>query len=268
MSTANCTEISALCPVAATTYGYIPIAGANYFYAVFFGVLLLYGFSLSLYARTWSYAAALGIGALLETLGYIGRCIMHHNVWDSNGFIMQIVCLIIGPSFLAAAVYLTLKHLVLFFGPEHSYLPPRFYPWLFIGFDIASIVVQAVGGGISSSASDSDGDNTDLLSAGNDIMIAGIAIQVATMAICGLLVLLYAIRYARAHRNAAVFEKSAFDNITSPRQARSLYVFCASVVLAYVFILIRCIYRLPEMAGGWGNSLMQDEPTFLVLDGA
>jgi hypothetical protein len=32
--------------------------------------------------------------------------------------------------------------------------------------------------------------------------------------------------------------------------------------------LIRCIYRIPEMAGGWGNPRMRDEPVFLGLDGA
>jgi hypothetical protein len=37
--------------------------------------------------------------------------------------------------------------------------------------------------------------------------------------------------------------------------------------VAYVTVLIRCIYRLPEMAGGWGNALMRNEREFLLLDG-
>jgi hypothetical protein len=28
------------------------------------------------------------------------------------------------------------------------------------------------------------------------------------------------------------------------------------------------MYSVPEMAGGWGGELMQDETTFLILDGA
>ncbi|KAH7176262.1 hypothetical protein EDB81DRAFT_875082 [Dactylonectria macrodidyma] len=32
--------------------------------------------------------------------------------------------------------------------------------------------------------------------------------------------------------------------------------------------MIRCIYRIPEMAGGWGNFLMKHELSFLILDGA
>lgn len=35
---------------------------------------------------------------------------------------------------------------------------------------------------------------------------------------------------------------------------------------AYAVLLIRCIYRIAEMAGGWGNEIMQDEPSFVVLE--
>lgn len=43
--------------------------------------------------------------------------------------------------------------------------------------------------------------------------------------------------------------------------------FVYAVAAAYLAILIRCIYRVAEMAGGWGNRIIQDEPSFLVLDG-
>ncbi|KAJ3508799.1 hypothetical protein NM208_g15767 [Fusarium decemcellulare] len=42
--------------------------------------------------------------------------------------------------------------------------------------------------------------------------------------------------------------------------------FAFAVTGAYSAILTRCIYRIAEMAGGWGNHIMQDEPSFLVLD--
>ncbi len=40
-----------------------------------------------------------------------------------------------------------------------------------------------------------------------------------------------------------------------------------AVVVAYSAILIRCIYRIAEMAGGWANPIMQNQPLFVVLDG-
>jgi hypothetical protein len=32
--------------------------------------------------------------------------------------------------------------------------------------------------------------------------------------------------------------------------------------------MLIALLSLPEMAGGWGNPLMQDETEFLILDGA
>jgi hypothetical protein len=40
-----------------------------------------------------------------------------------------------------------------------------------------------------------------------------------------------------------------------------------AVIVAFVAILIRCIYRIAEMAGGWRNPIMQDQILFVVLDG-
>jgi hypothetical protein len=36
---------------------------------------------------------------------------------------------------------------------------------------------------------------------------------------------------------------------------------------AYLFILIRCIYRIGEMAGGWKNKISRNQTDFMVLDG-
>ncbi|KAF2280127.1 uncharacterized protein EI97DRAFT_429883 [Westerdykella ornata] len=180
---------------------------------------------------------------------------------------MQICCLVLGPSFLAAAIYLTLKHFVLYCGPQYSLLKARLYPWIFVGCDFASIVLQAIGGGVAASGGGSGSMKT--VNAGNNIIITGIAVQVATMSGCGLLVLLYLWRYRRARpERVAAAEKSDFELSKSQGTlSRKLYIFGAVVVLAYITILIRCIYRIPEMAGGWGNPLMRNEKEFLLLDG-
>lgn len=80
----------------------------------------------------------------------------------------------LAPSFLAAGVYLTLKHMVLYCGPEHSKLKARLYAWVFIGCDFGSIVLQALGGGIAAAAGDRDSDPS-LLDAGNGLTVARIA---------------------------------------------------------------------------------------------
>ncbi|KFZ12224.1 hypothetical protein V501_04326 [Pseudogymnoascus sp. VKM F-4519 (FW-2642)] len=263
MSYKICTEVSDRCPVSATTYGYYPNFGGNVFFTAFFGALFIAGLAIGIRGKTWTFALALGIGSGLEMLGYVGRVMMHKNPWDSAGFKMQICCIILAPSFLAACVYLTMKHLVLHFGPEHSLLKARLYPWIFVGCDLGSIVLQAIGGGVAASAGDTL--NKKLLDTGNGLIVAGISFQVATMAVCGLLVATYVFRYKKAKRvGTPTTEKNEYN----PGEKRKLRMFCIAISVAYITILTRCVYRLPEMSGGWGNPLMQNELEFLILDGA
>ncbi|KAL1592789.1 hypothetical protein SLS60_011205 [Paraconiothyrium brasiliense] len=263
----TCHEVSLECPVEATTYGYYPELGPNAFFLALFGILFLASLAIGVWSKTWTYTLALGGGTLLEALGYLGRVLQHSNPWHKAAFEMQICCLVLGPSFVAAAIYLTLKHFVLYCGPKHSLMKARLYPWVFVGCDFGSIVLQAIGGGVAAGGGSSDDIN--IVNVGNNLIVTGIAFQVATMSACGILVLTYLFRYrkARAERHASN-EKSDFDTSrANGTVSRKLYLFGAMLVLAYFTVLIRCIYRIPEMAGGWGNPLMRKEKEFLLLDG-
>ncbi|KAF2821848.1 parasitic phase-specific protein PSP-1 [Ophiobolus disseminans] len=262
----KCLEVTDKCPVEATLYGYRPNMGANAFLAAFFGVMFITSLVIGIMTKTWTYTLALGIGTFLECVGYIGRVMMNSNPWSESGFKLQICALVLGPSFVAAAIYLTLKHFVLYCGPQYSLIKARLYPWIFVGCDFGSMVLQGIGGGLAAAGGTK---NAKLIDGGNKMIVAGIAFQVVTMAVCGLLILVYVIRYKKgaAARHAA--EKSAY-HVDKEQGATPLWkikVFAIMVSLAYVTVLIRCIYRLPEMAGGWGNALMRNEKEFLLLDG-
>ena len=174
---------------------------------------------------------------------------MHRNPWNQDGFKTQICCLVLAPSFLAAGIYLTLKHMVLYCGPEHSKLKPRLYPWIFIGCDFGSIVLQALGGGIAAAAGNRDSD-PKLLDAGNGLIVAGIAFQVATMSVAGLFMLDFFRRFRRARKSfspngdGSEWEK----NSAKPSVRRNFRIFCYSIAFAYVAIITRCIYRIPEVS--------------------
>jgi hypothetical protein len=174
------------------------------------------------------------IGTSLECLGYAGRIIMHGNPWSSAGFKLQIVCLVLAPSFLAAGNYLTLKHLVMFIGPEHSRLKPKLYTWIFIGMDGMSIVTQAVGGGVAAS------EKPALLDTGNGLIVAGIALQVATMFICGCCAADFAWKVRKDHRSETA-EK------TTPSYERlangNFRLYLGASAVAFTLIFVRCIYR-------------------------
>ncbi|KAI2730116.1 hypothetical protein CBS147332_1968 [Penicillium roqueforti] len=255
----TCFEVSPQCPVELTTYGYYPNLGGNIFFTVVFGLLGICQTGLSIYYRTWTFLIALLIGTFMEMAGYIGRVQMHYNPWSAPAFKLQIVCLVLAPTFVAAGVYLTLKHIILTLGPEHSLLKPRLFTWIFIGCDIGSLLLQAAGGGVAAAAGN---DDFQMLKAGDNIIIAGIAFQVGTMVVCGFFATVFFWRVFK-HGDGFAGEK----NLDAPIISKWLPFVVGAEVFAYVTVLIRCIYRIPEMAGGWGNPLMQKENEFLLLDG-
>jgi len=93
----TCDEVTAQCPVAATTYGYYPDLPANAFFAAAFGLLLITLLVIGVRRKTWSYTAFLGVGVLGEFIGYIGRILMHDNPWNSGAF--QVCTLDYSPNF-------------------------------------------------------------------------------------------------------------------------------------------------------------------------
>jgi hypothetical protein len=235
---ADCAAVSPLCPVEATTYGYYPNFGGNVFFTVFFGVLGVLQIGYGVYFRTWTFMVALGVGAIMEMAGYVGRVLMNANPWNEGAFKLQIVCLVLAPTFVAAGVYLTLKHIVLNLGPEHSKLKPRLFTWIFISCDVGSLILQAAGGGVAAAAGNT---SQKLLKAGDNIIIAGIAFQVATMAVCGLLGLNFFWNVYRSG-NGLVSEKT-LDDPTPAISPRRMKLVIIAEVFAYFTVLIRCIYR-------------------------
>jgi len=252
-----CTYVNATCTVEGTLYGYRPNLGANVFFAVIFGLCGLIQLGLGIRYRTWTFMIALTLGCLGEVIGYAGRLIMNNNPYDENGFTTQICCLIISPAFIAAGVYLTLKHLVLTFGEEWSRLRAPLYTYIFISCDIVSLVLQGAGGGIASTAD----EGSSAQDAGTNLMIAGVIFQVVVLVFFAGFVIDY---FIRTRNRRSQLSASAIQLSHSTR----FRVFLGAIVLAYLGILIRCAYRIPELTEGWGSELMRNEVDFIVLEGA
>jgi RTA1 like protein len=95
---------------------------------------------------------------------------------------------------------------------------------------------------------------------GNNIMMVGLASQVVTLAAFGLMSLDV---YLRIRKYQGAFN----DTTNALRSSRRFKGLLVSLVVAYTTIFIRCIYRIAEMAGGWQNKIMQNQPAFIALDG-
>ncbi|KAF4343824.1 phospholipid-translocating ATPase [Fusarium beomiforme] len=253
-----CVHVSELCPIELTTYGYRPNLGGNCFLAAAFGIAFFANIFLGVRFRIRAYAIVVSLGCLSQVLGYIGRVGMYFRPFDAIPFQAQICCLIIGPAFNSAAIYLMLKHIVALFGPQWSILKPKLYTIIFVTADLVSLVLQAVGGGMTATADFKDKDRINM---GNNIMMAGIAFQVVTLSIFAILSTLFCVRRLRALT-------------TSPLEGNSLLAwhslafrcFIGGVVTAFLAIYIRCVYRIAEMRGGWGNKLMREEIPFIIFE--
>lgn len=254
---ALCTELTDVCTFEVSVYGYKPSLAANAALLAIFAVFAVASVGLGIRYRTWTYMIAVSLGCLAEAIGYAGRLIMRGNPFADGGFITQICCLIIAPAFNSAAIYLVLKHVVLCFGESASFIKARWYTYIFIAFDILSLVLQGAGGGIASSA-----DDQAMQDVGDGLIMAGIAWQVAALSMFAIATGVYIWR-----RKNAIAREPLTEEAVATLGDTKFRLFIAGVFTAWLTIYIRCVYRIIEMAGGWGNSIMQHESSFIVLEG-
>lgn len=238
----DCTEVGPYCPVEATVLGYTPNLGASIFFTIAFALLLIVNSFFSVRHRTWTYAAGLTCGLILETAGYVGRALMHSNPWDSGAFQLQICAIILGPTFICVSIYLTLKHACLALTPGNgdgtgtlSRFNPKWYPRIFLPADLSCLIVQAIGGGIAAAAGKTD---QKLLEGGNNAIIAGVALQVAVLIVFGALGVDYFLRVRKYMRSGAADPRG----LAVWRDGK-FRKFGVAVMGAYAVILVRCIYR-------------------------
>ncbi|KAK3718375.1 hypothetical protein LTR37_005188 [Vermiconidia calcicola] len=231
----TCFEVSPECPVELTTYGYAPALWANVILCVLFGLTGVLQIIFGVYYKTWTWAVTVSFGCLLEFAGYIGRILMHYNAWNGDAYQLQIISIILAPSFIAAGINLTLKHVVLCFEPRLSRIRPGGYTWIFITIDFSCIAVQAIGGGMAASADDTN--NLKILEAGNHVIVAGIALQVLNLAVFATVAAEYALRL-RKHR-AELGSKLDYA------KDKKFKAFVVALIVAFLAIFIRSIYRIP-----------------------
>ncbi|SCV06156.1 LANO_0H23332g1_1 [Lachancea nothofagi CBS 11611] len=262
--------------------GMTPNLAFNSAMAAIFGVLFILQLAAGVYTRQWWILVSFLCACALEVAGYIGRALGHNDTTNIDTFLLQFICLTIAPVFTMAGIYYQLGKLVEIYGHRFALLKnPMLYSWIFMACDVISLIVQAVGGGMSGSAA---ADNTDTAT-GDHIFVAGLAFQVASMSV--FLVLWFHLLYQ-------IFVVSRMEHTGASKPSWSLvhvsqqdidykyrpkfeflrihpkrwvfnyfgYALTAAVLLVYV----RCIYRVVELAEGWHGDLITHEVYFIILD--
>lgn len=238
-------------------FGYTPNLAANIVGCVIFGIILVAQLGFGLYTQDWWMFVSWGIASGLEFAGYVARAISHHYEWSEPMYEMQLVCLILGPAFMAAGLYYQLAKEITIFGRKYSVLKPMIYNAIFTTCDVISLVVQAAGGGdAAANVRTAKGPRT-----GGWIMVAGIAFQV-------LVLLVFIIMFAWVNYHIMTDTPANWDPKFETNRHRVLFKFwIPSVCVSLLFLLIRSAYRIAELSEGWTGHLMRTERYFLILDG-
>ncbi|KAJ5779812.1 hypothetical protein N7457_007532 [Penicillium paradoxum] len=249
-----------ICPITEAYVYYVPSLAGNAFYAAIFALMLAAQLVLGIRYRTWGYLAGLFGGLVLEIIGYAGRIQMHFNPFRFDPFLEYLICLTIGPAFISASIYICLGRIVVIYGESISRLRPRTYTIVFILCDLISLLLQAAGGAITSIA---DSDQYDLAQAGINIMIAGLASQVASLAIFMALCLDFAWQVRKNQH-----ELSPEPRMIELRNSVRWKAFIAGLALATITIFVRSVFRVAELKSGFHGSLANNEVLFMILEGA
>ena len=158
---------------------------------------------------------------------------------------MQIVCLTIAPAFLAAGIYLYLSYIVITFGPENSRIKLLSYPRIFIPCGFLSLMLQAGGGGIAPAAPHQDKNPV----VGDNIMVAGLSVQVITLFILICLATDFAIRTTQRVRELGK-ERALDPTHARLRASWAFKDFLVVLAFATLCIFTRSVYRVAELSEG------------------
>ncbi|KAJ2986736.1 hypothetical protein NUW58_g4887 [Xylaria curta] len=235
-----------LCPIEYSIFRYRPSLAANITFVVLNVIFALTHLVLGLRLKNWWFSGAMVAGCVSNIIGYAARVFLWQNPFSFIGFLLQIIFVGSAPVYYTAAIYVTMTRTVENLDVSLSRIKPKLYYVIFIVCDTGALVLQAIGGAVSTVSSGAN-------AAGVNLALSGLIFQVATMlAFVGLLID-YLIRYFRDRPVASV--------------ATRLKLFLASLSLAILLILARCAYRVAELSEGYNGVLFHDELLFIGLEG-
>ena len=132
------TESSPIAPPSSCTVDTCPINTSYYMYridlvpnVVFLSLYALYvPFFLIVWFITrrghfFTLAFILGLGS--EIIGYTGRVLSYKSQWDMVPFLIQIICLTMGPALLSAGIYVCIGRIVTVYGEQNSRIAAASY---------------------------------------------------------------------------------------------------------------------------------------------
>ncbi|KAF8192122.1 RTA1-like protein [Pholiota molesta] len=249
-------------------YGYIPSEAVAIVFVALFSLSTLVHVGQAIRYRLWFLFFTVILCGSIEILGWAGRLWSSISPLNSIPFQIEITATIIAPTPLLAANFVIFGRIIQALGQKYSRLRPRLYTIIFTSCDVASLVVQGLGGGVASGANTLAGANK-----GANIMLGGIVLQLIIIIIFSACAIEYFMRYnkdalTKHEQNGAGSESSSTEGDAhrgelTPRLRTMAY----GLTFSTLVLFIRGVYRIIELAGGWNGRVIHTQVYFNVLDG-
>ena len=144
VGTGDCTADT--CPVQNGFFWVAPSLAGSVVMMAAFGVLVPINFFLGVRYKTPWYSATVIAGLVFEIMGYVGRLLQRNDLADRTSFVLFLLGTVMAPTFISAAIYAVLPHIMVIYGRNVSVrLRPAFIGSVFIAFDIFALAFQGAG---------------------------------------------------------------------------------------------------------------------------
>jgi hypothetical protein len=90
-------------------------------------------------------------------------------------------------------------------------------------------------------------------------MLAGLIFQIVSLLLFSIACIDFAIR-VRIHESS---KNTEYQKLRASTRFRG---FLSALVVSFMTIFTRCVYRVIELGGGWNNRLMREETPFIILE--
>ncbi|KAJ2915434.1 hypothetical protein MD484_g4984, partial [Candolleomyces efflorescens] len=250
-------------------YNYIPSRTVAIIMISLFGVSTIWHTGSALYRRMWWLLPTVVLCGVMETLGWSARLWSHSEPLNDIPFQIQIVTTILAPTPLLAATFVIFGEIIRRIGQVYSRLSPRNYTLLFCTFDVISLLVQGVGGGLAATADPRENGRDP--ETGGRVMLGGIAFQLVVIVVFSICGTEFIVRYLKDWPLGNVETVDSEESLQLSKRGElttKLKVMLSALTFSTIVLFIRAVYRLIELADGWNGRIISTEVYFNVLDGA
>ncbi|KAK1600257.1 sphingoid long-chain base transporter RSB1 [Colletotrichum navitas] len=272
MSSSLCTLST--CDVSESPYGFRPALTASAIFATVSAVcLVINGAVVARSARrqrsATPFSVIVTLACVLEMLGWVDRMAGWRDPWAVYPFMQSKALLTIAPVLVTSSIYVCLAPMVRILGTEHSFVKPELYTVVLLPLDGLALLLQVAGlavGFQNVPYALASGDSYAPDATGARIVLAGLALQLATLVAASLFLASVLLRAARAHHR---YGYTTFHRDVGyvPLTGR-FRIFAGAVPSAMLVLFGRLCFRVAEYAEGWGGPLATGgEGLFVGLEG-